>query len=867
MISACAAAMPSYPGLLSYTQPDGSVITIMKKGDERFHLSFSSDGYPLCFNPSTKAFEYASVANGRLVASGIVASEPSKRTEEARKFLSRIDKAEAFRQLSSISSQSPEERRSPSSRKVRSSNVPTTGHHKVLVILAQFSDKKFSGEGENTKSYYEDFFNGKDFKSNGATGSAFSYFYDSSSKQYSPEFVVAGPVTVSGNASEYAGEHGTEYAYKLITEAVNLVNGEVDFSQFDSDGDGNVDNVYVVYAGYGAADRANDTGLIWPHSSYLSSSGGNHAFTVDGVKVDRYTCSQELNGRTGLPNGIGTFCHEFGHVLGLPDLYATDYSYSPTLEDWDIMDHGGYCNNGNTPPAFSSFERYSLGWLTPVTLTSDADSVISVRPLSTSNEAYRIAVPGSSEEYFLLENRQQNGWDSFLPGHGLLVWHIDENRSAWGVAPNNNQQHPCVDIVEADGKQTANSFSADPFPGTDGVTKFNFQSWNTQNVFSFATVKEGNGNINFILDRSNYKLALPSATATEIKGKSVGISWVSVPYAEDYTLSVSHDGAKLFDRILSDTTLAVEGLQPETDYTATVVAGLAHLSSDISRLAFTTTPLQFSEKQLQALPATNISSHSFTANWDKLDGATAYKINLYNKSNTGRSSIYCDFTGDNSGLPNGWYTKGGQFSNSTYGVGAPSLRFRQDGQSLVMTTDKGSLTELSFWSFSPSGGKGLSVDEFKDGAWKQTGETISLEPQKTVTQHIALNNSDSVRIVFNRSTASNIYIDDIELQYAYDEYEPVKAETVQGDVNEYLFDLLSPGQVYAYDIVGINGQDSSLLSNRIEVELPVADKINQVITGNDNLNFNDFTYNLSGQRVGDNYKGIVVRKGRKYIRK
>ena len=173
---------------------------------------------------------------------------------------------------------------------------------------------------------------------------------------------------------------------------------------------------------------------------------------MDGVKIERYTVSQEVYGQSAVAVGIGTFVHEFGHVLGLADHYnngsTASMGYTNNVGNWDLMASGSYNDDQNCPPTYSAFERYSLGWETPVELTATADSLVTLSPYTDDGQCYRVSVPNEKGEYFLIENRQQKSWDTYLPGHGVLVWHIDEDQSVWdNNQPNADANHQHVDIV------------------------------------------------------------------------------------------------------------------------------------------------------------------------------------------------------------------------------------------------------------------------------------------------------------------------------------------------------------------------------------------------------------------------------------
>ncbi len=272
----------------------------------------------------------------------------------------------------------------------------------------------------------------------------------------------------------------------MIIEACQILDEEIDFSEYDRNEDGYIDNIYVYYAGYGEADGGGAP-TVWPHSYDLMYADPDTEYIFDGVQLNHYACSNELNRGSNEPTGIGTFTHEFSHVMGLPDLYATNGSNSFTPGEWNILDVGSYNNNSCTPPNYSSFERYALDWMEPVVLKEIGD--YSVEPLISSNKAFIIHTV-VEDEYFLLENRQHVGNDRFIPGHGMLVWHVDFVQETWDYnIVNNNYKHQHVDIVEADNDKKDKSRKGDTFPGTAGITAFGEET--TPALVSWGKVSPG----------------------------------------------------------------------------------------------------------------------------------------------------------------------------------------------------------------------------------------------------------------------------------------------------------------------------------------------------------------------------------------
>ncbi|EJX00616.1 M6 family metalloprotease domain protein, partial [gut metagenome] len=335
----------------------------------------------------------------------------------------------------------------------------------------------------------------------------------------------------------------------------------------------------------------------WPHSWNLSVI--NEDIQLGKVKIDRYATSQELNGQSHKPVGIGTFVHEFGHVLGLADHYNTMNPAASNMPGaWDVMCSGSYNGDQNCPATFTAFERHSLNWIKLTELNATTDTFVTVSPLEDKNAAYRISIPGKNNEYFIIENRQQKDWDQYVPGHGILVWHLDEDQDVWNTnSVNNDPSHPRVDIVEADRRSTVSGDSGDSFPGSNGVTAFNFNGWYDHNVFGFAFVDETEGgDACFLLSGNNYKLDNPQVNISDIRGRSAKASWTSVKYAKSYNVALMQNGKSLKSLSVEGNELEFDGLEPQTEYTAVVQAALADYVSDSVKVKFTTSELNFEER-------------------------------------------------------------------------------------------------------------------------------------------------------------------------------------------------------------------------------------------------------------------------------
>ncbi len=481
-------AIVAKPGVIQASQPDGILVSIRLEGQFGNHLAYSSDGY-LLTTDSEGFYVFADCTDdGMPVATNIRAINPEVRTADIKAAISRLDQSritDAFLSRNEIATRSGDApMKGPG---LFSNHFPTSGEQPSIAILVNFSDNQFTLE--NPKDFYHRQLNEEGFSDYGGTGSARDYFIENSYGQFMPAFDVYGPVTLA-NPIEYYGKNdkwgNDALAHEMVIEACQLLDDEIDFSKYDRNGDGVIDNVYVFYAGYGESDGGAST-TIWPHSYDLEYADPSQKYMFDGVQLNHYACSNEVDFETKAPAGIGSFTHEFSHVLGLPDLYATDGSNAFTPGYWSVLDVGSYNNNSCTPPNYSSFERYALDWMEPVIIDTPGDYTL--ENLADSNKAYMFPTE-ETREFFLFENRQQTGNDTYLPGHGMLVWHIHFNQLIWDDnIVNNKASHQYVDLVEADNIQTTRTASGDSFPGKSNVT--NYTSDTTPAFLSWAGVSPG----------------------------------------------------------------------------------------------------------------------------------------------------------------------------------------------------------------------------------------------------------------------------------------------------------------------------------------------------------------------------------------
>lgn len=499
--------VPAYPEPITYSQPNGQKITIRLKGDGALNWAETTDGYKLIAN-NKGAFCYAIEDKEQgIKVSNIEASEANMRNQEEVALLRTINRS-AFFSPSYI-----QKAKSNSSSFLKGGSepqraFPSKGNRKLIAILVEFSDVPFS----KTRQDFDDLFNKKGYSYNGATGSVSDYFYDNSFGTMSLNVDVVGPFKLSHNMSYYGAKDGTTNDINpkaMVTEAVALANPTVDFSQYDNDQDGVIDGVYIIFSGYGQEAGAS-TNAIWSHAWSIPT------VTYDNTKISRYSCSPELKGNennnwiTKYPTHIGVICHEFLHVCGLPDYYDTDGiesgGDSRDLGSWDPMAGGSWNNGGRTPPYVNCYSRTNLGWGTIESLSKR--NGITLEPFYKSNVAYGIST--ITDEHYFFENRQQQGWDTYIPWHGMIVYHMQYDASRWkSNKVNVYPTHQCFDLVEAVTNNPSDRYS--PFPGLGKVTSFSvftnpaFANWDGSSLNNkIDNITENGQQISF--DVADYKM-------------------------------------------------------------------------------------------------------------------------------------------------------------------------------------------------------------------------------------------------------------------------------------------------------------------------------------------------------------------------
>ena len=543
-------ASKGWPYPITVSQPDGTQLTIRINGDADFNWVSTLDNVVL--KQVGNGYYIANIdTNGMLSSSGTLAHDADKRSSAEQSLCKKQD-VKAFLTVNTR----PE--RLAATRgfggKGSTSFFPHTGSPRAIVLLVQFANRPFKVQPRKAFNQYlnsmadkhQDFGNAESRN----TGSVKRYFSDMSGGKFKPQFDLYGPITMPKNVAYYGeGSSSMERYRELVSEACTMMDDSLDFSKYDADKDGNVDLVYIIYAGYGESVSSIDS-TLWPKAFVCGTD-----IKKDGKYVRLAGISNELNGRPDgnynsksglLINGVGLFCHEFSHCMGLPDFYPTvspqwttangkkdfDAYDNQGMEDWDVMDNGIYLYNGYSPTAYTAWEREKMGWLTIETLTKEGK--VELKSIDEGGKAYRIKNDKntSGNEYYIVENIQAKGWNKKLPASGMMVSHVEYEPRAFSVfhggdnSVNNIKKHPRMTIVPADGylpssyrkvpnnsnltapymkkKQYDEQLAGDLYPGKSNVNRLT----DAQNMVNYAPWTGG------MLNKPIYNIALKNGIVT-----------------------------------------------------------------------------------------------------------------------------------------------------------------------------------------------------------------------------------------------------------------------------------------------------------------------------------------------------------------
>lgn len=474
LISTLVLAVPAKRGLWKTVKlTDGTEVKVELRGDEFCHYWQAADGRAFTLNVKTGLYEKANLND-------MIAQAAQKRNAVNKR---RVNRSPAMR--------------------VGEEHEPYLGEKKGLIILVNFTDVKF--KSEHTLDLYKRIANEESFSEMGFRGSVKDYFKDQSYGKFSLDFDVVGPVELSRECAYYGYTPGSnpnsndndnmQAIGQMVVDACTAASKEVDLSKYDWDGDGEVEQVFILYAGYGEASGG-EYWTIWPHEYVLRGAIGKRV-EIGGVYIDTYACGNELVPKTGgsyQTSGLGTICHEFSHCLGLPDMYDTSGNGYYGLGSWSLMSSGSYNGEQFCPAGYTSYERIYSGWLQPKELTDDCQ-IDNMKALTDNDEAYIIYNDKNKNEYYLLENRAKTGWDSETPNSGMLILHVDYNAMAWASNTVNSTSRQRCTIFPADNSASNYTETGDTYP-------YSYNNSLTNNSTPAATLNNPNTDGSMFMNKS-----------------------------------------------------------------------------------------------------------------------------------------------------------------------------------------------------------------------------------------------------------------------------------------------------------------------------------------------------------------------------
>lgn len=760
--------------------------------------------------------------------------------------------------------------------KVYKSSFPTHGAMRVLVVPVEYQNLSFVTP--DVRDYFDRMLNEEGFDGRGAPGSARDYFKAQSGGRFDVRFDVMPPVRLSQRRSYYGADSGGEagndvHADQMVVEALSLLGEEVDFSLYDRDDDGLIDNVFVIYAGLDQAAGA-PSEAVWSHAGAVLDNSGLPYLTYGDRMLRDYVCVSELS-MSDTPSSTGVFCKELAHTLGLPYLNSTATPLSCTPGAWSLMDSGYLNNGGMTPAGMSSFERCSLGWCEPCVLSGAG----SVEMKALSEGGTPCLVPTDRpDEFFLLENRVQSAWDAALPGHGMLVWHIDYDELVWNsAAVNNSSRHQYVDIVEAIGRSDNNSaeaMSAYTYPGTESVISLSLSAWGDgrEPLPAITDIREAGAFICFDFGGGASVVPTPASADMEISEQGVlTLSWDAVEGADDYVVDVyiaDGSGPALLENYHTGnvTTLRADGLWPDTEYCATVRASSGeHLSETTEEISMLTGDIAM-EYRRPHTPEASAADGMAVLSWLPVDDAAAYLLTIESPAAKEPVRITVDFgTGGVFGIPAGWFWNGDVYDASApayNGAEAPSVKFASSSHTLVSPFFEEPVAMLSFWlrSAAAAGGSTLRVEGCYDESddWHPLRDIVMVNEAKNgSTFHIEAGGVRRIRIGYDKEIG-NAALDDVVVLTSRTTYAP-RPDYTRFDVG--VRTEISLEGVFAdegYFFIEAVGHDGSVSLPSRRVFVPAQSGVDVPVAGRADAQAEYYT--LQGVRVVKPSRGLYIRR-------
>ncbi len=635
-----AQAIPAIPTPLTFSQSDGSTITVRLVGDEWFSTYTTMDGYTIMAD--ARGDFYYKTGN---TMSNVRAHNMDARTASENSFIAAH--ASEMHIDGPTVAQSNNKARAKAPLVQATADVPQKGSPRIPVVLVSFSDFKMR-TGNNAVSTFEAQFNTN-------SKSALQYFTDQSNGQFTPQFDIQGPVTLDQPRAYYGQRTSSDNDAKpgsMVAEAVKKLTN-VDWSMYDNDKNGSVDVVIILYAGPGEAQGANSN-AIWPHQWYLSSAyyygrSDYSSFQQNGVTIDKYACFCETSGSsdTGkdyygniLVDGIGTFCHEFSHCLGLPDYYETTYANGYYgMGNWSLMNSGSYLGNSKCPAGYTAYEKEFMGWMQIPTAVANTKYTLNNIDSKTCN-AVRIYNPQSANEYYILENHQKSGWNSYQAASGMLVNHITYSATAWSNNTVNNSLPQRMTIIPADNKLSTGNEDGDLYPYngnnklTDTSTPAAELNTGTKKLLGMPITeitKNSDGTVSFWFCK-NYVKEIPTLihpSSQDITIENFKLAWNAVENAVNYTVNVTGPDYDQTFAELTTTSINVAGLTAGTTYDCKIKVtygdGTTSDWGDVLQVTTKGNPV------LNEATAEQVNEDSFTASWAKLADVTSYTLHVRRK--------------------------------------------------------------------------------------------------------------------------------------------------------------------------------------------------------------------------------------------
>ncbi|MDE5789798.1 MAG: M6 family metalloprotease domain-containing protein [Muribaculaceae bacterium] len=593
-------AVPAKRDLRTFRQSDGTEISVRLLGDEHFHTFVTTDG--LTVAREADGDFYYRTSNG---VSAVRAHNPEIRAISEKVFIKKEGSSLTMESLakSRIDAINSRKVNNVATRATAHTQVPNNGSPRVPILLVQYKDKKF--KDSDPLATFEKFFVS-------GSVSALGYFRDQSNGLYTPQFDVYGPYTLSEERSVYGGNDfsGNDKGVgKMVAEGAIGLDAKVDFSKYDNDGDGECDVLIVLYAGDGEASSydSDAENAVWPCQWSLSGSDYRRSLTLDNTLINKFAVFNELNGENLRKiDGIGTFCHEFSHCLGLPDFYDTKYGNHFGMAHWSLMDYGSYNNDGYTPIGYSAYEKEFMGWLK---IDEGKGNTLYKLPVfnslkSENDKAVKLTNPKNKDEYFIIENRQKQNWDEYMPAEGLFIYHVTYDENAWEDNVVNNYIPQRMTPVPADNSLKMYSqvyygevnyyvdekdVLGDLWP-YNGNNEFTDSSSPAQNLNSGGKLgkpvteitKNSDGTISFwLMKGENEKLAVPVLSDHKIESTtSATINWESgLEDDATFTLEVREHSEKRDPELVISTIFDNENHGWEVDGYGAIEDGSIRLGS------------------------------------------------------------------------------------------------------------------------------------------------------------------------------------------------------------------------------------------------------------------------------------------------